>query len=691
MNIRPRSLARQLTFATGLQLTLVAGSLSILGFSIGRNLVIEQKEAHRADLPIVRVSERLSSKPSFPLIINQLNESAIYSDPNILKDFDKLSLRFWRQLSSFPVDYINYGSEDGSFLGIEKSEDGDFFHNEDSDRLGRGKMFIYSMSNNGERLKQEDVISGMSVSHQEAWYVDTAKAGKPTWSQIYAWEDQPDTFSISYNAPIFDGDQKLVGVVGVDMIINKLSTWLKDAWKDQSGLAIIVEKNGDVVASSDPSLVLVRTGKNLTRSNISELKPPLAQTLSDQFFPEKDGKQTINDNTYSQNLIKISSPINSHYITKATPWGQEFGLEWFLITATPADKAFGMAERNVSYMILISLAALLVTLAINRRVINTILTPLGALTLASQSTELQISDSNQNNIIGFSCDLQKTNVQEFLDLHQDIMAMVTAFNCLTQDLKEQEKQIIELFEDKQAKDRQALSVMSEKLKTSLEASSIAHEINQPLSILKLTSQTLINSLDHNNFDQSEMRRQLSIISAQSQRIVLITDKVRAFLRNAQTELVNIDLKPIILSAIHYINSNYQDIHGWIDSSQVMSAGGPKAMINGDAIQLQIAIINLCKNSIEALKESKTLYPQIKISLKEDNNAWMIEIEDNGDGLSPEITFQTLLNSSKPDGTGLGLFIVQSAMESHNGILSLRRSTSGGVNAQLSIPKVLQYS
>lgn len=691
MDIRPRSLARQLTFATGLQLTLVAGTLSVLGFSVGRNIAIEQKEAHRADLPIVRVSERLSSKLSFPIIINQLNESAIDSDPKILEDFDKLSLRFWRQLRSFPVDYINYGSEDGSFLGIEKSEDGDFFHNEDSDRLGRGKMFIYSMSNNGERLQQEDVIPGMSVSHQEAWYVDTAKAGKPTWSQIYAWEDQPETFSISYNAPIFDGNQKLMGVVGVDMIINKLSTWLKDAWKDQSGLALIVEKNGDVVASSDPSLVLVRTGKNLSRSNINGLKPPLAQTLSNQFFPKKDGEQSIDESTFSQKLVEVSNPIDRYYITKATPWGQEFGLQWFLITATPADKAFGMAERDISYMIVISLAALLITLAINRRVINTILTPLGALTLASQSTEQQISDSNQNNVIDFSCDLQQTNVKEFLDLYQDITAMVTAFNCLTQDLKEQEKQIIELFEDKQAKDKQALSVMSEKLKTSLEASSIAHEINQPLSILKLTSQSLINSLDRDNFNQSEIKRQLSVINSQSERIVLITDKVRAFLRNAQTKLINIDLKSIILNAIHYINSNYQDIYGWIDFTQIKSTNNSKAMISGDAIQLQIAIINLCKNSIEALKESRTLYPQIKISLKEVDNSWIVEIEDNGEGLSPEITSQTLFNSSKPEGTGLGLFIVQSAMESHNGNFSLRRSSSGGVIAQLSIPKALQYS
>ena len=244
MKIRTKSLAKKLTRTTGVQLILVAGSLSILGFSVGRNIVIEQKEAHRAHLPVVRVSERLSSKISFPTIINQLNEEAIAADPGLLKDFDKLSLRFWRQLRSFPVDYINYGSEDGSFLGIEKSQDGSLFHNEDSARLGRGKMFVYSMAATGERLKQEDVIPGMSTTHQEAWYVDTVKAGEPTWSKIYSWEDQPDTFSISYNAPIFNRDKKLIGVVGVDMIIDKLSNWLQEAWKDQSGLAFIIEKMG---------------------------------------------------------------------------------------------------------------------------------------------------------------------------------------------------------------------------------------------------------------------------------------------------------------------------------------------------------------------------------------------------------------------------------------------------------------
>ena len=689
MKSQAKSLAKKLTRTTGLQLILVAGSLSILGFSVGRNIVIEQKESHRAHLPVVRVSERLSSKISFPTIINQLNEEAIAADPGLLKDFDKLSLRFWRQLRSFPVDYINYGSEDGSFLGIEKSQDGSLFHNEDSARLGRGKMFVYSMASTGERLQQEDVIPGMSRTHQEAWYVDTVKAGKPTWSKIYSWEDQPDTFSISYNAPIFNQDKKLIGVVGVDMIIDKLSNWLQEAWKDQSGLALIIEKNGKVVASSKPELVLVRTGKSIKRVNIQELAPPIAKSLSGKFFSQQDGRFLVNENSFGQELVQISNLNSEHFILRATPWGEEFGLDWFLLTGTSAGPEVSMAERSLTLMIFISIAALLIALAINRRLINALLTPLGALTSASQSTEHQITDATkQTEILSFNCELQKSGAKEFSDLHQAITAMVTAFNNLTQNLKEKEKQIIELFEVKQEKDEQALSLMSKKLKTSLEAGSIAHEINQPLSILKLTSQNLISSLDNKakSPELSDLKQQLSTINSQSERIVLITNKVRVLLRNTQTDLTALDLKQVIQSSLYYINSNNLDIHNWINSQQIDSIVDSSAVINGDAIQLQIAIINILKNSIESVLESDNPDPLILVRLIDNENSWIIEIEDNGGGLLPEMSEESVMKSSKPDGTGLGLFIVRTAMESHNGHLFLQNSPSGGLLAQLTLPK-----
>ena len=339
-------------------------------------------------------------------------------------------------------------------------------------------------------------------------------------------------------------------------------------------------------------------------------------------------------------------------------------------------------------MIFISIAALLTALAINRRLINALLTPLGALTSASQSTEHQITDSTeQPELLSFNCELQKSGTKEFSDLHQAITAMVTAFNKLTQDLKQKEKQIIGLFRDKQEKDERALSVMSKKLKTSLEAGSIAHEINQPLSILKLTSQSLINSLDNNKSpDLSDLTHQLSTINSQSERIVLITNKVRALLRNAQTESSEIDLKQVIQSSLLYINSNNLDSHAWINSQQIDSIADSSTLINGDAVQLQIALINILKNSIESLRQSNNPDPLILVRLKDTREYWSIEIEDNGEGLLPEIIEGSLIKSSKPDGTGLGLFIARSAIESHNGHLSLLKGSSGGLLAQLNLPK-----
>ena len=608
MKNKIQSLAKQLTSTTGLQLILIAGSVSLLGFNIGRNTVIGEKEAHRADLPIVRISERLSSKLSFPLIINQLNEAAITSDPNILQDFDYLSLRFWRQLRSFPVDYINYGAEDGSFIGIEKTKDGSFMHNEDSRRFGRGNMFVYSMTNNGERHNQKDIISGMSETHQEAWYLDTVKAGKPTWSEIYAWEDQPETFSISYNAPIFNNDNKLIGVVGVDMILNRLSTWLQEAWKDQSGLALIVETNGDIVASSKPNNIFVFSEKTIERANINDLKSPLARLLSNQFLSKKEVNYFVDEKKFGQRLIHSRNTDAKHFLTKATPWGQEFGLKWFLITATPANEEIGIARRNLVYVILISLSALLTALAINRRLIKAMLTPLGALTTASQRTEEQISAKSKHETkISFNCNLQKTNVKEFLNLYADISCMVEAFNLLTQNLRDQEKQIIELFEEKQEEDKRALSLMSNKLKASLEAGSIAHEINQPLSILRATSQSLLRMLTNKSIaiDPYELSKELKLITSQSEEIMLITDKVRSLLRNINTDFSPIDLNKVIYNSVHYINSNHQGIEDWITYTPNSSIRDSQAIVNGDAIQLQIALINICKNSIEALRASNT--------------------------------------------------------------------------------------
>ena len=82
------SLGQRLVRSTGLQLILVAGSFSLLTYTLGRNSGIQQSERHRTNLLITEIREQLSGKLRVPIFLNDLNASAIDAQPNLLKNFD---------------------------------------------------------------------------------------------------------------------------------------------------------------------------------------------------------------------------------------------------------------------------------------------------------------------------------------------------------------------------------------------------------------------------------------------------------------------------------------------------------------------------------------------------------------------------------------------------------------------------
>ena len=683
MTRKRQSLAGKLSRTTGLQLVLVAGSLSIFSFSLGRQGEIEQREAFKASIPVVQVSEKLSKKLSYPTIINELNEAAITADPQLLYDFDRLSRRFWRQLKSFPVDYINFGGTNGIFLGLEKTDNGEILHNEDSERFGRGSMHVYNMTNEGKRLTKEDTIPGMSDNHKEPWYVDTVKAGKPTWSSIYAWEDQPETFSISYNAPIFDNNEKLLGVLGVDMIINQLSTWLQTAWENDQGLALIMEADGNLVASSAPEITFTKQNGIIRRAHIRDTDHKIAREMHKIYFQSESKGEQHTYITNPSNNPTIFNQDDQHFLTKITPWGNEYGLDWYLVTAARVNQDWGATQRNQTIFLSISITAILLALLINRSLIRGLLHPLSALTAASLNTKQQTKSDDFNADssapLSYQCELGTSTSQEITDLNQAIQSMVEAFNRLTQTIRR--------------KDEQALTAMRSKLRVSLEAASISHEIKQPLSILRLTSQSLFHALTSNGSQTMppSLTEGLITLNQESERINKITEKMRALLRNAETRTEPVDLRQVVENSVRYVKSNDVQAH-CIDITKLKAILEGEAVIQGDAIQLQLAVINLINNALDALNEQTEFSqgsksPAVCLSIQRNEATWEINVEDNGPGLTEAMVSSLPLVSSKPDGTGLGLFIVRSAAEGHGGQLNLSSSAMGGLKASISLPRI----
>jgi signal transduction histidine kinase len=113
---------------------------------------------------------------------------------------------------------------------------------------------------------------------------------------------------------------------------------------------------------------------------------------------------------------------------------------------------------------------------------------------------------------------------------------------------------------------------------------------------------------------------------------------------------------------------------------------PVATLEGDAVQLQMAVINLLRNGIEAAAEGSVGQRRLRLNLVVEARELVVEVSDSGPGFAFEPSDDTVLQSHKPGGSGLGLFVVRTALEHHHGQLSFGRCPRlGGACVRMRLP------
>jgi signal transduction histidine kinase len=108
---------------------------------------------------------------------------------------------------------------------------------------------------------------------------------------------------------------------------------------------------------------------------------------------------------------------------------------------------------------------------------------------------------------------------------------------------------------------------------------------------------------------------------------------------------------------------------------------------GDWVQLQQVAMNLIVNSIEAMKDVDGIREMVIQSQRTENGQILASISDTGAGIPPELAEQIFdpFFTTKPYGTGMGLRISRSIVESHGGRLWVVSSSGGGATFQLTLP------
>lgn len=672
----PGQLSLRLVLASGLQLLLVGTALGLLGYATGRREGLERLSLEHQRHQLTTLSDALSTRLEAPQTINQANLLAIEQGVLKLSDFDRMAQTFWRQMQLYPVGYINYGSRTGSFIGLERLDDGRLVLNEDSDHpLGRGRLGVYALSPSGERGRLLEVVPGMDTFHNEAWYADTVRANRPTWSRIYQWEDKPQVLAISYNAPVRDRDGSLQGVIGVDFVLSQLSTWLQELWRNQHGMALVVEPNGLLVASSRPDLSLVRTGSDGQRARLDQLAEPIATAAAQAFFVHQE-PHPGHPQALRLHKAALSRPSRHQlqrvvirgqtYSLEAQPWGRSEGLNWLLITALSQDQTLVSSQQQTLAALTLGVLALIGAVAVNRQLIRWLLAPMRQL---QQQAQAQLEAPSQP----FNPGLPP-------DTALELAGMAEAFTTLVQQLQRSRRELAEAAQREHLKDAQALELLRLKLRSSLEASAVAHEIKGPLSQILLSAQLIQESVKPDGALTPECRSQLATISRAADEVVVTIEKMRMLLRNVQTDHHPLNLAQVTRSALLYmkpaLTSALIELH-----STGLEQPCP---IHGDSAQLQIAIVNLLRNSLEAL-QLQAGARQLELRLEQRDGQALLSIEDNGPGFPPLEDLLDPLQTNRPEGSGLGLFVVRTTLENHRGSITLGQSAIGGASVRMSLP------
>jgi signal transduction histidine kinase len=225
------------------------------------------------------------------------------------------------------------------------------------------------------------------------------------------------------------------------------------------------------------------------------------------------------------------------------------------------------------------------------------------------------------------------------------------------------------------KEEKQRGLLEQKLKTSLAASAVAHEINQPLSRLLLKCRLEAErGVDDGGF--------IDAVVGDAERVVTTIEKMKVLLRNVETKHEPVDLGQVVTSTLHQVK-RLAATHG-VELHRTGPALG--CLIEGDDVQLQFAVSNLLRNAIEAITAGGTDRREISIEVIDGENEVQLVVGDSGPGWPGGTFDEALLASSKPAGTGIGLFVVRTAVENHRGKVTIGCSPMGGAEFQIVLPR-----
>jgi signal transduction histidine kinase len=213
--------------------------------------------------------------------------------------------------------------------------------------------------------------------------------------------------------------------------------------------------------------------------------------------------------------------------------------------------------------------------------------------------------------------------------------------------------------------------------------SLAHEVNQPITAAVTNANACSRWLAHDIPNLEEARAAATRIVRDGTRAAEIVSRIRLLFSKGTPQRELVDVHEVIRETIALLRS--EATRDSISVRTELAANLPQIM--GDRVQLQQVLMNLIMNSIDAMKGVDGTRELVIKSQRGEDEQVLVSVSDTGVGLPPQQADQIFnaFFTTKPHGTGMGLRISRSIVESHGGRLWAAGNSPRGASFCLTLP------
>ena len=292
-----------------------------------------------------------------PQLVNKLNLITIENDLLDLNDVQLLTRYFQNQVDAINgLSYIYLGTETGDFLGVQKQPDGTQVLVIGNAAEAEGRS-VYQLDSAGVRAGKIRSLEAQYDARQRPWYKKAIEIGEISWSPIYIFGSTLE-LGMTSAIPVKSRGGDTMGVVGIDLGLKDLSNFLRSLEISPKGIAFIMDRAGNLVASStDEQPFLNENGQQRRLLALESQEPVIYSTV-----------QKLLDTELSLN--QIQQPISSSFrlnrerqLLQVTPM-ESMGLDWLIVVVIPESDFMELIYNNLRFTMIIGLGVTVVAITL---------------------------------------------------------------------------------------------------------------------------------------------------------------------------------------------------------------------------------------------------------------------------------------------------------------------------------------